>query len=92
VPLLKRSFALWRELQASSPEISPLLYMTGKNILWCTVLSQLLSFGTVGALMIGRPDTTVIKGTLAALEMHNLKHSYLTASHVREKVYDMHEY
>jgi hypothetical protein len=36
--------------------------------------------------MIGKPDSVIIKGTLASLHEHNLKHSYLTAAQVREKV------
>ena len=68
VPLLKRAFELWRELQgsaASRPD-HPLLTMTG-------------------GLMIGMPDSVVVKGTLASVRTHKLPHQVLTAQQIRQR-------
>ena len=71
VPLLKRSFELWRELQASATATGngdgePLLTMTG-------------------GLMIGLPDSVVVQGTLASAREHNLPHRVLSAAEISQR-------
>lgn len=79
VPLLQRSFELWRELasfesenlhcfhdQAMENKREPLLNMTG-------------------GLMIGMPDSTVILGTLASVREHSLPHEILDANTIHAR-------
>lgn len=56
VPLLRRAFELWRQLERES----------GTSILTMT-----------GALMIGRPESAVIAGTLESVRAHGLAHEVL---------------
>lgn len=58
VPLVKRAYALWRELERAS----------GRNLLTVTGIAE-----------IGRPDSALIRGTLAASREHDLTHQVLTA-------------
>ena len=74
VPLLKRSFELFRSLEKDHAKLlatygvtmhpPPLLTMTG-------------------GIMIGRPDSEVISGTLRSAREHRLKHRLMTAKEVR---------
>lgn len=75
VPLLKRSFELWADLEAErkahftklgKPDSEPLLTMTG-------------------GLMIGLPTSTVVTGALLAAKKHSLPHKILNAEEVRRK-------
>jgi sarcosine oxidase len=58
VPLLRRSYALWRELETSA----------GQRLLHITGIAE-----------IGRPDGTLISGTLASCLLHSLPHEVLDA-------------
>lgn len=58
VPLLRRSYALWRELEAAA----------GERLLHITGIAE-----------IGRPDGTLIAGTLASSRLHSLPHEVLEA-------------
>jgi len=58
VPLVRRAWALWRELEEASGR--PLLRLTG-------------------GLVIGRPETELVRGTLASARAHNLVHELLDA-------------
>jgi sarcosine oxidase len=58
VPLLRRSYALWRELEAAA----------GQRLLHVTGIAE-----------IGRPDGTLISGTLASCRLHSLPHEVLEA-------------
>src|SRR6266508_5894665 len=49
VPLLRRAYALWRELEAAA----------GRKLLHVTGIAE-----------IGPPDSTLVKGTLAASRLH----------------------
>lgn len=71
VPLLRRSFELWRELNSERQKRvgtgeEPLLTMTG-------------------GLMIGLPDSIVIKGTLRSVKEHSLPHEVLTGAEIRSR-------
>jgi sarcosine oxidase len=71
VPLVQRSFELFRQLESqhqssSLPACAPLLTMTG-------------------GLMIGRPDSPVVVGTRASAETHRLPHQILSAAEVRDR-------
>lgn len=73
VPLLKRSFELWRELEtavaANTPEPS-----TAPKILTMT-----------GALMIGKENSSILVGTLNSVRAHNLDHEVLTSQEIRRR-------
>ncbi len=58
VPLVRRAWTLWRELETASG--TRLLRMTG-------------------GLYIGRPDTELVRGTLASARTHGLPHEFLDA-------------
>jgi sarcosine oxidase len=64
VPLVQRSFTLWRELEEESGQ--PLLRITG-------------------ALMLGRPDSDAVLGSLRSAADHALPHERLTAADVRKR-------
>lgn len=64
VPLLRRSFELWRQLQTQMQR--ELLVMTG-------------------CLLIGRPDSEVITGSLASVKQHSLVHSILSAEEIHAR-------
>ena len=70
VPLLQRSFQLWRNLEEKCKNDFPADF----NLLKVT-----------GGLMIGTPESDVIKGTLQSVQTHNLSYSVLTASEIRSK-------
>lgn len=62
VPLLQRSFELWKELDAS--------YFTKKE---CDgVVNAKGLFHLCGGVMIGQPETEVVAGTLQSVAEHNL--------------------
>jgi len=72
VPLLKRSFELWRELErADVDSLAPDTLMSREPLLTMT-----------GALMIGRPGSEVVAGTLEANRVHHLEHRVLRAEDV----------
>lgn len=58
VPLVRRAYTLWRELERAS----------GRSLLTVTGIAE-----------IGRPDSRLITGTLAAAREHNLTHQVLSA-------------
>ena len=58
VPLVRRAFDLWRDLEAAS----------GRALLNVTGIAE-----------IGRPDSTLIAGTLASSRLHDLPHTILDA-------------
>jgi sarcosine oxidase len=64
VPLLRRAYALWRELEAAA----------GRRLLHVT-----------GIVEIGRPDSRLVAGTLAAARQHDLLHEILDAGHVMQR-------
>lgn len=71
VPLLRRSFELWRELyeaaaKTGGDDAEPLLTMTG-------------------GLMIGLPDSVVVRGTLASAREHSLPHQVLSAAEIAQR-------
>jgi len=68
VPLLKRSLALWHELQE---------YRNSSTLSPATVIKM-----TKG-LMIGKLDSGVVQGTLASVKEHDLQHRVLTANEMR---------
>lgn len=70
VPLLARSFELWRELQN---EIELLEHPKEKLL------------NMTGGLMIGYPESTVISGTLKSVKVHKLPHEILSASDIRSR-------
>src|SRR5882757_5258073 len=53
VPLLRRAYELWRELEAAC----------GQQLLHVTGIAE-----------IGAPDSTLVRGTLAAAHLHALRH------------------
>src|SRR5215203_5130489 len=59
VPLLRRAYALWRELETAA----------GRRLLHIT-----------GIVEIGKPDSMLVSGTLAAARIHALPHTVLAAS------------
>ncbi len=60
VPMVRRAFELWRELETRS----------GRRLLVMT-----------GGLMIGRPGTWLVKGTLRSAKEHRLPHSGYIDTH-----------
>jgi sarcosine oxidase len=58
VPLLRRAYTLWRELEQA----------TGRTLLHTTGIAE-----------IGLPNSALIKGTLACVQMHGLRHEALAA-------------
>src|SRR5205814_885803 len=56
VPLLRRAYALWRQLEAAS----------GRRLLHITGIAE-----------IGPRDSTLVRGTLAAAQLHALPHEVL---------------
>lgn len=64
VPLVRRAYALWRELERASGR--PLLTVTG--------IAE-----------IGRPDSQLVVGTLAAARMHNLPHEVWDAAALMQR-------
>jgi sarcosine oxidase len=64
VPLLRRSYELWRQLERE----------TGKHLLQMT-----------GGLMIGRPDSDVVSGSLRSARQHDLDHDVLDAGEIHRR-------
>jgi len=64
VPLLLRSYELWRELEADAG--LPLLH-------------------EVGGLMIGAPDSAVVRGSRHSAETYDLAHEILDAAEIRRR-------
>jgi sarcosine oxidase len=64
VPLVRRAYALWRELEQAS----------GRSLLTVTGIAE-----------IGRPDSRLVVGTLAAARMHNLPHEVLDAAALMQR-------
>lgn len=64
VPLLRRAYALWDELQRNTG--TPLLTITG-------------------GLMVGRPDSEVVRGTLASAQTHDLPHEVLNPTALQRR-------
>lgn len=58
VPLARRAYALWRELETA----------VGRKLLTITGIAE-----------IGRPDSRLVQGTLAAARAHDLPHQILSA-------------
>mmetsp|Transcript_3907 Transcript_3907/g.6603 ORF Transcript_3907/g.6603 Transcript_3907/m.6603 type:complete len:423 (+) Transcript_3907:29-1297(+) len=75
VPLVKRSFEMWRDLAAFEAQQRD--SQDDKDV------SSLLN--VVGGLMIGHRDSEIIAGTLAAAEEHSLPHETLTAQEMRSR-------
>jgi sarcosine oxidase len=64
VPLLRRAYELWRELEAAC----------GQQLLHVTGIAE-----------IGAPDSTLVRGTLAAAHLHALRHEVLTAAELMRR-------
>lgn len=64
VPLVRRAYALWRDLEQAS----------GRSLLTVTGIAE-----------IGRPDSRLVVGTLAAARMHNLPHEVLDAAALMQR-------
>src|SRR5688572_9387092 len=64
VPLLRRAYELWRQLEQR----------TGRRLLQLT-----------GGLMIGRPDSDVVSGSLRSAREHHLDHEMLDAAQIRAR-------
>ena len=77
VPLLKRSFELWRDLEMEDISVSE---GAGVDV---SVREPLLTM--TGALMIGERTSEIIKGTLSSVSEHNLKHRILSADEVNRE-------
>jgi sarcosine oxidase len=77
VPLLKRSFELWRELEVDDIAAS---VADGVDV---TNREPLLTM--TGALMIGERSSQIISGVLAAVAAYDLKHRILTADEVNRE-------
>ena len=71
VPLLKRSFELWRELE--------LEYERDEN------KSDEKLLNMTGGIMIGKENSVVITGTLASIKTHDLPHEILSASDINRR-------
>ena len=74
VPLLKRSFELWRELEVEYAENEEEEVQSKEKLLNMT-----------GGIMIGKEDSVVIKGTLASIQTHNLPHEVLNAKDISNR-------
>ena len=64
VPLLRRAYELWRELEAAR----------GQHLLHITGIAE-----------IGLPDSTLVRGTLAAARLHALPHEVLAAAELTRR-------
>jgi sarcosine oxidase len=64
VPLLRRTYELWRELEAES----------GQKLVHITGIAE-----------IGRPDSSVVAGTLEASRLHKLPHEVIDAAEVMRR-------
>jgi sarcosine oxidase len=64
VPLVRRAYALWREIEQAAGE--QLLHVTG--------IAE-----------IGPPDSMLVRGTLAAAQMHGLPHEVLSAAELMRR-------
>jgi sarcosine oxidase len=64
VPLVLRSYDLWRRLEADS----------GEHLLTIT-----------GGLMIGRPDSELVRGARRSVELHGLDHEMFDAAELRRR-------
>lgn len=76
VPLIKRSFELWRELALFEENES--IKNNGEK-----PIESLLNM--TGGLMIGHPDSTVVRGTLASISTHSLPHQIFNSNELKEK-------
>lgn len=75
MPLLKRSFELWRELEVE--------YETNDKAEYEKTNEKLLNM--TGGIMIGKQNSVVITGTRASIEIHNLPHEILSANDIRNR-------
>ncbi|CAN5268399.1 N-methyl-L-tryptophan oxidase [soil metagenome] len=69
VPLLRRAYALWRELER------------------CSHLDLL---AITGGLMLGRPDSPVVAGSLQSAQVHGLPHELFDADQIRRRFPQFH--
>src|SRR5438132_1511612 len=65
VPLLRRAYELWRELEAAA----------GQQLLHITGVAE-----------IGPPDGVLVRGTLAAAQLHALPHEVLAAPELMRRL------
>ena len=73
VPLLRRSLALWHELDKRELLVTD-PGSTSEGLIKMT-----------GGLMIGLPSSEVIMGTIESIKSHNLTHEILTAAEIRTR-------
>ena len=81
VPLVKRSFVLWRQYQK---EYVDMLVAGNKNHVDMEPLLKM-----TGGLMIGKNSSSLIKGTLRSVREHNLKHDILSTTELRHRYGDV---
>lgn len=79
VPLLKRSFLLWRNLENEN------FQHVSKKSKEYNSHDDFALLKMTGGLMIGNPNSDVIKGTLSSVKTHNLPHRVLTADEIKER-------
>ena len=83
VPLLRRSFELWKELNETRIAKSPAHHSSDADISRVNDSNALLQI--TGGMMIGLPDSEVILGTIESVTHHNLKHEILTADEIKSR-------
>jgi sarcosine oxidase len=71
VPLLQRSLELWKELDSYH------------RIKYSDAIHRPLEL--CGGLMIGKPNSEVIQGTLQSIQQHSLPHKILSSQEIRQK-------
>lgn len=88
VPLLRRSFELWKELNET--RIQKISADQSSDQPWSNADIDLVNdsdalLRITGGLMIGLPDSEVILGTKESVTRHNLKHVILTADEIKDR-------
>eukprot|EP01040_Poterioochromonas_malhamensis_P013732 gene13732-15135_t len=71
VPLLQRSLELWKNLQSFHENHEP--------------TSSFRPLDLCGGVMIGPPDSEVVRGTLVSIAQHSLPHQILSATEMKER-------
>ncbi len=87
VPLLRRSFELWRQLQAEDEAREALSQSEHPDK---PLESKTPILTMTGCLMVGLPSSQVIAGTLESIRVHDLPHEVLSSAQLHARYPAMH--
>ena len=86
MPLLRRSFHLWKELSKQLENPSDLFHICGSLMLGTTIFFGVFEPITIFFdVYIGEPSSVVVSGTLRSIQEYNMDHEILSHEEVRRR-------